>query len=111
MNNECIMTFDSPFHVEDIMTKRRFSLILNWFILISLILTACGDGKAPTIPIPQLIAPSVTSPAPTSAPQAAFPPALVETDPPINSVIGHLSPLTFYFNQTMNKQSVESAFN
>src|SRR6185369_8432970 len=30
---------------------------------------------------------------------------------PLNSAIGQLSPITFYFNQAMNKQSVESAFN
>src|SRR6185369_15492600 len=93
------------------MMKRRLRLTLNWFILISLIITACG-GKAPKIPIPQLIAPSATARVPTAAtPQAAYPPTLVETDPPLNSAIGQLSPITFYFNQAMNKQSVESAFN
>lgn len=92
------------------MKKQRFRLTLNWLLLISLILTACGGGKAPTLPIPQLTAPTTTAPAPTTAPQAAFPPTLIETDPPINSAIGHLSPITFYFNEAMNKQSVESAF-
>lgn len=92
--------------------KRRFLLILNCFLLIGLVLTSCAG--APTIPIPNFIAPTETSSAPTtsSAPviQGAFPPALVETNPPLNTVVGHLSPITFYFNQAMNKQSVESAF-
>src|SRR5258706_335053 len=78
-----------------LMTKRRFLLTLNCLLLINLILTACAG--APTIPIPNFIAPATpTSPATTTA-QQAFPPALVETDPPLNSVLGHLSPITFYF--------------
>jgi len=89
--------------------KRRFLLTLNCFLLISLILTACAG--APSIPITSFIASTDTPPAPTTAAvQQAFPPALVETDAPANAVIGHLSPITFYFNQAMNKQSVESAF-
>jgi len=92
--------------------NRRFLLTLNCFLLISLILTACAG--APTIPLPKFIAPAptVTSPAvatTTVAQQQAFPPALVEMNPPQNSVLGHLSPLAFYFNQNMNKASVESA--
>src|SRR5215510_7451873 len=94
------------------MMKRRFLLTLNCFLLISLILTSCAG--APSLPIPNFIAPTETSPAPTSsttsAPQQAFPPALVETSPPLNTVIGHFSPITFYFNQAMNKPSVEAAF-
>lgn len=93
------------------MTKRRFLLTLNCLLLISLILTACAG--APNIPLPEFLAStptavSATAPA-TTQQQAAFPPALVETYPPFNSVLGHFSPIIFYFNQNMNKASVESA--
>ena len=89
--------------------KRRFLPTLNCFLLIILLLSSCAG--APSIPIPNFIAPTDTSPAPTlSSVQQAFPPALVETDPPLNTVIGQLSPITLYFNQAMNKQTVESAF-
>ena len=93
------------------MTKRRFLLTLNCLILISLILTACAG--APTIPLPDFLAPTPTTASATTTvaqQQAAFPPALVETYPPFNSVLGHSSPIIFYFNQDMNKTSVESAF-
>ena len=89
------------------MLKYRFTLALNYCLLISLFLTACAG--APTIPIPNFIASTPTLSAPTAVPQQAFPPALVETYPPLHSVIGHFSPITFYFNQGMNKVSVESA--
>ena len=88
---------------------QRFLLTLNCLLLSSLILTACAG--APTIPLPDFIAPpSPTSPATTTTQQQAFPPALVETYPPFNSALGHLSPIIFYFNQGMNKPSVEAAF-
>ncbi|MEP7135596.1 MAG: Ig-like domain-containing protein [Chloroflexota bacterium] len=93
------------------MMKRRFLLTLNCFLLISLILTACAG--VPNIPLPKFIAPAATATSPaaatTAAQQQAFPPALVEMNPPQNSELGHLSPLAFYFNQNMNKASVESA--
>ena len=34
----------------------------------------------------------------------------METDPPLGSVLGHQSPITFYFNQPVNKPSAQSAF-
>ena len=88
------------------MIKHRFTLHLNCLLLISLILASCAG--APTISLPNFLASTATAPAPTAV-QQAFPPALVETDPPFNSALGHLSPITFYFNQGMNKPSVESA--
>ena len=63
--------------------KSRLFLTLNCFLLISLILTSCAGA-------PQL--PGFTSPTPTvevsTATQQTSPPALIETDPPLNSVIG-----------------------
>ena len=84
------------------MTKRRGFLILNCYLLIALILTSCaGTSIISNTPTPAI-------PTPTSF-QQSLPPALVETDPPLGSVIGHQSPITFYFNQPVNKPSVESA--
>ncbi|HSG45737.1 MAG TPA: Ig-like domain-containing protein [Anaerolineales bacterium] len=91
------------------MNKLRITLTLNCLILINLILASCSGVPN----IPNLI----SSPTPTTeviettAPQqhTAYPVALIETDPPLNSVIGHQSPITFYFNQAMNKPSVESS--
>ncbi len=82
--------------------KTRFGLTLNWFILVSLILASCSGlpGQATSTPV----VPTLTSP------QQSAPPAIVETDPPLDSVIGHLAPITFYFNQPMNPSTVESAF-
>ncbi|HET9591243.1 MAG TPA: Ig-like domain-containing protein [Anaerolineales bacterium] len=83
------------------MTSRRISLLLNCLLSVTLILSSCTS-------LPELATP--TSPIPTSTSfQQSLPPALVETDPPPGSVLGHLSPLTFYFNQVMDKASVESA--
>ncbi|NWG34425.1 MAG: Ig-like domain-containing protein [Chloroflexi bacterium] len=86
------------------MTRIRFAPVLNCILLASLLLASCGG--APTLP--SFIAPTPTTESPTAIRQA-YPPALIETDPPPDTVIGHLSPITFYFNQEMNKASVESA--
>ncbi|HKI53981.1 MAG TPA: Ig-like domain-containing protein, partial [Anaerolineales bacterium] len=89
------------------MTKFRFTLTANCITLISLILASCNGVPN----IPNIIAPTPTmeAEATTAIQQTAYPAALIETDPPLNSVIGHQSPITFYFNQAMNKPSVESA--
>lgn len=90
--------------------KIRFALTLNCLLLTSLILTSCGDA-APTLPsFLAPAAPTATTEAPATVVQQAYPLTLIETDPPHGTVIGHLSPITFYFNQGMNKASVESAF-
>ncbi|MCI0550171.1 MAG: Ig-like domain-containing protein, partial [Anaerolineae bacterium] len=81
-------------------------LPLNCLLLVALILTSCSGMPDLSAFIPPT--PTAPAPAPTAIPQA-FPLALVETNPPLNSIIGHLSPITFYFNQAMNKPSAESA--
>lgn len=81
------------------------ALALNCLLLMSLILASCG--RAPTLPFVSLPTPTAET---SETIQQAYPPALVETDPPPDTVIGHLSPIAFYFNQAMNKTSVESAF-
>ncbi|MCL4261020.1 MAG: hypothetical protein KJZ52_10380, partial [Anaerolineales bacterium] len=82
--------------------KNRFALLLNCLLLVSLILASCSSlpGGVTATPLP---------PMPTQPGQTA-PPAIVETDPPLASVIGHFSPIAFYFNQAMNQASVEAAF-
>ncbi len=73
------------------MTKRRVTLTLNWFLLLALILASCTG-----VPVPIISSPSTPAiPTPTSF-QQSLPPALVETDPPLGSVIGYQSPITFY---------------
>lgn len=83
------------------MTKRRVALTLNCFLLLALLLASCSG-------LPGLRTPTPAIPTPTSF-QQSLPPALVETDPPLGSVIGHQSPITFYFNEAVNKSSAESA--
>ena len=88
------------------MPKIRLTLTLNYLLLISLLLTSCGG--APTLP--NFIAPAPTATVEShTATQQAYPLALIETNPPLNTVIGHLNPITFYFNQGMNKATAESA--
>ena len=86
------------------MTKRRVTLSLNCFLLVASLLVSCTG--TPIINISSTATPAL--PTPTTF-QQSLPPALVETDPPLGSVIGHQSPLTFYFNQPVNKPTAESA--
>jgi len=86
------------------MKKRRFSPVLNCLLLISLILTSCGSAPQ----LPGFARPTSTVEVSTAA-QLTSPPALIETDPPMNSVIGQQSPITYYFDQPMNKPTVESS--
>ncbi len=86
------------------MTKRLVVLTLNGLLLIVLTLTSCAG--TPLISLSSTATPAI--PTPTSF-QQTLPPALVEADPPPGSVIGHLSPITFFFNQAVNEPSAESA--
>ncbi|MEO8354996.1 MAG: Ig-like domain-containing protein [Chloroflexota bacterium] len=84
------------------MKHRHFHSLLCSIFIVALITSCTG------VPIPGLATPTPAIPTPTSY-QQALPPRLVETDPPRNTVLGHDSSITFYFNQAMNKSSVESA--
>ena len=86
------------------MTKRRVTLTLNGLLLTSLLLTSCAG--VPVVSSTATPAPALATP---TTIQLALPPALVETDPPLGSVLGHQSPITFYFNQSVNKSSAEDA--
>jgi alpha-2-macroglobulin len=86
------------------MMKHRYFRSILCSIFILALLSSCTG-----VPIPGIETPTPILPTPTAY-QQALPPRLVETDPPLNSVIGHLSPITFYFNEAMNRPTVESAF-
>ena len=86
------------------MTKRRVTLTLNGILLIASLLTSCAG--APIVNITSTAIPALPTPTPF---QESLPPALVETDPPLGSVIGHQVPITFYFNQPVNQPTAESA--
>jgi uncharacterized protein YfaS (alpha-2-macroglobulin family) len=84
------------------MTKSHAAIFLNVFLLLALILTSCSGAP--------VLSSTSTPPAPTPTIfQQPLPPALVQTDPPPGSVLGHHSPITFYFNQPVNKPTAESA--
>ena len=86
------------------MRHRSFRSILC-SVFIAALLASCAGSP---IPLPGL--PTATPVLPTATPfQQALPPRLVETDPPLSTVIGHFSPITFYFNEPMNQPSVESS--
>src|SRR5215216_5840252 len=86
------------------MKQRYFRSILCSIFIIALLSSCAGLP----IPIPVLSTSTPVIPTPTAY-QQALPPRLIETDPPMDTVIGQESPITFYFNQAMNKPSVESA--
>ncbi len=76
-------------------------------ILLILISMACS--------LPGVAQPTPTT-APTSLPAASptpeplpLPPTLVETDPPLGAALPLSGPITFYFNQPMERASVEGA--
>ena len=50
---------------------------------------------------------------PTSQPEetVTYPPAIVEVQPPANSILNTDDSITFYFNQSMNTDTVEAGFN
>ncbi|MGE5376062.1 MAG: Ig-like domain-containing protein [Bacteroidota bacterium] len=73
-------------------------------IFISALLASCAG-----IPLPGIQTPTPVPPTPTPY-QQALPPRLVETQPPLDTVIGQLSSIAFYFNEAMDRSSVESSF-
>lgn len=85
------------------------------FTLLALLLTACSLPEIPVnFPLSQEAEPQAqpeTLPTPTAAlPQATYNPDIVETVPLAGSTIGVDEEITFYFNQPMERASVESAF-
>ena len=88
-------------------TSFRFTL----FALIILISLACsipGLVKPSTPVATESVAPTFTPAPPTPTPQP-LPPAIVESDPPLGGEVHLDGPITLYFNQEMDRTSVESA--
>ena len=84
-----------------------FKTVLIVTIQISLLLAACSMPKEETPP-------SSASPEAKlediALPEQEYPPDLVETKPINGSLIGLEESLAFYFNQAMDKHSVEASF-
>jgi uncharacterized protein YfaS (alpha-2-macroglobulin family) len=85
----------------------RVALILFMLLLLVLVLSMAGCKKATptatTSPTPPVATPTAT-PLPPD-----LPPALVETDPLPGAQVALQNPITLYFNQPMQRASVEAA--
>ncbi len=81
--------------------------LLGAILLVALISLSCNLPTAirETLGIPGTSTPTVQ---PTNTPQP-LPPAIIETDPPQGSTIPLGGPITIYFNQAMDQESVGSA--
>jgi uncharacterized protein YfaS (alpha-2-macroglobulin family) len=94
--------------------SNHFISVITAIILISLVWSLPGCSKATpvaTTSAPMVEAtrpPDTPTPSPTPLPPTQ-PPALVETDPLPGSQIALINPITFYFNQPMQRPSVEAA--
>jgi alpha-2-macroglobulin len=80
---------------------KRTSAFWRISIVILLILSACGKTGGTTVS---------GTPLPDPASLPPMPPAIPETQPAAGSQIPLQSPITFYFNQPMDKNSVEAAW-
>ena len=88
------------------MNKKHLSALVLVLLLPALLLFIQACSKKTPAPTS---APTLPPPTPTATPQP-LPPALVETDPLAGSQLALKNPITFYFNQPMDRPSVESAF-
>ncbi len=80
------------------------------FFSVILIGIACGlpFGGNPTPRAQEAIATPTLPPLPTATPEP-LPPGLVESDPPIHAEMPLDGPITLFFNQPMDRESVEAA--
>ncbi len=87
------------------MIKDRLTLFLTAILLLSM---ACS---LPALSNSQEVSPATPTlpPPPTATPRPDLPPALIETSPPLGSEISPSQGITFYFNQPMQRASVEAA--
>jgi uncharacterized protein YfaS (alpha-2-macroglobulin family) len=102
-------------------SQRFLFLILALIVAISSSCSFPAPGQPTPTPLPNIppqptLAPTSlaataqpTAPRPQATPAVALPPALVETDPQPASEIGPKAALTFYFNQAMERGSVQAA--
>lgn len=89
--------------------KKNIPLLTSFLLLLGLISLSCNLP----VGIQEKIFGSAVTPTqtaqPTNTPQP-LPPLIVETDPPAGSTISLEGPITLYFNQEMNQESVSSGF-
>jgi len=98
---------DKGVYMEKLTGKKTFGILI--FLLLALSM-ACSIPTLPraTQDVPQVLPdPTPTSPPPT--PAAPLPPALVESDPPQGAELALDQPITLYFNQPMDPDSVQQA--
>ncbi|HEY9077589.1 MAG TPA: Ig-like domain-containing protein [Anaerolineaceae bacterium] len=95
---------------------RKVLYSISWIMILSLIMQACAPVIPPVLPRPSATPgpTAVTNPTPTVMQPTAIPKeplaaGLVEVDPPPMSKLGLMTPITFFFNQPMDKVSVEQA--
>lgn len=88
----------------------RLTNLISSLILVSLVWSLAGCSKtSPTeIATTPTMETRLPTPTPTKVPQTQ-PPALVETDPLPGAQIALKNPIKFYFNQPMQRASVEAA--
>ena len=91
--------------------SRKLKRIIWLPLLLVALSLACS---LPTIGKPTATPPAPTptasaTPRPTPTPQP-LPPAVIENDPPVGSELPLAGPITLYFNQPMDRASVEAAF-
>ena len=84
----------------------RFSLFA--IVIVTLACSLPGLFARPTPTQPAEPTPTFTPPPPTPTPQP-LPPTIVESSPPVGGEVPLHGPITLYFNQEMDRQSVESA--
>ncbi len=83
------------------MKRVAASLRKQFFIVLLIASMACNLGAPALQP--------ASTPAPSPSPTQPLPPAVVETSPPPGSFLPLSAPVTFYFNQPMDRDTVESA--
>ncbi len=99
---------DTPTHTHTNAPRTTRILLVLWIIL-SLACALPAFGRATPSPLPPSATPT-TSPTPTNTPMPQpLPPALVESVPPLGVELPLAGPLTLYFNQAMQRTSVEAA--
>ncbi|HSB67186.1 MAG TPA: Ig-like domain-containing protein, partial [Anaerolineales bacterium] len=85
--------------------KLSILIVIFTFFLTGIAISLGGCKKSTPSPTATSNLPSAI---PTTAPQP-IPPTLVETNPPPGSQLALKNPITFYFNQPMQRSSVEAA--
>ncbi len=100
-----------PFHINQHTTRRKNPTAILAIYAILIVGLACGFpiGGDPTPRQPEnLPSPTLPPPPPTATPNP-LPPGLVESDPPARAEVASKGPITLFFNQPMDRASVEFA--